>query len=410
MYPYLNDAVLYTTSAGYRVFFARCNKEIVVTPLEEKILSLCTGVYTEKEIIQLLRKDLKCTMEKAQKVYQDIKTKFLQEKILRFSKTKKEYSVFRSRLDPPFETAYIALTYKGRLPGDHCNNGKNQEELYVSEWKDAIQELVDCGCLRLFLTGGEPLLYKGVYDIIRYARSKVLAVGIITNGTLLDTDTINNMVKCGVCSLHFRVEGFTAATHDGYKDTESFKKVITAIKTAVKTAITVKVTLLVNKNTLKRGNDFIALMKSLGVTDYDFKPVMESFKDDGVSITPDEYKIFCEGLPLLPEKNTENTHTYKMHRIDYTACLIHPDGTVGLCPPFGTTETVIGDLITENFVEIWNSSLFKELRDVDAFIHETCVKCPYVAYCLGECMVKMYYMTGEITYGSWCGRSRICTF
>jgi radical SAM protein with 4Fe4S-binding SPASM domain len=410
MYPYLNDAILYTTSEGSRVFSAQYNKKIIITPVEEEILSLCTGMHTEKEIIQLTGKSLKCTVEKAKKVYQGINTKFLQEKILKVSKTKKAHPVYRSRLDPPFETAYIALTYKSNLSGDNGNN-QDGEELYVSEWKDAIQELVDCGCLRIFLIGGEPLLYKGVYDIIEYARSKVLAVGIITNGTLLDTDTVHKMVKWGVCLLHFRVEGHTFAIHDKYKSAGSFEKVQTAIKTALGAGITVKVTLLVNKNTLTKGNDFIALMKSLGVIDYDFKPVMESFREDGVSITPDEYKMFYEGLPLPLPQDTEITETQKVKpRIDSTECLIHPDGTVGLCPPFGTTETIIGDLITEPFVDIWNSSLFKELRDIDAFIHETCGKCPYIAYCLGECMVKMYYLTGEITCGSPFACSRLCAF
>jgi radical SAM protein with 4Fe4S-binding SPASM domain len=160
----------------------------------------------------------------------------------------------------------------------------------------------------------------------------------------------------------------------------------------------VGVTLCVHRKNLKAGN-LVKLMETLGVTEYNFTPVIKSFRDKESAITPEEYKKFVEGLP--EKENPVYAPQYvKNCGIGYKECVIHPDGTVGVCPPFGAKGPILGDLKKDPFDTVWESPILKRLRSINAFKDEKCGKCPHVRYCLGGCMAHMYYATGVITCGS----------
>ena len=52
-------------------------------------------------------------------------------------------------------------------------------------------------CLYVSLTGGEPLLNKSIFDIVRYTRGSGRFVSLATNGILL-ADSINDLVSSGI--------------------------------------------------------------------------------------------------------------------------------------------------------------------------------------------------------------------
>ncbi len=61
---------------------------------------------------------------------------------------------------------------------------------------------------RVHLTGwGEPLLHEGIYDTIRAARSRSLAVTLFTNATLLDETASHGLLDAGVRIVSFSLDG-----------------------------------------------------------------------------------------------------------------------------------------------------------------------------------------------------------
>jgi len=51
MYPFVDDAILYNTAAGPRIFLAQYNRKLKINKNVEKILSFCDGVHEESEVI-----------------------------------------------------------------------------------------------------------------------------------------------------------------------------------------------------------------------------------------------------------------------------------------------------------------------------------------------------------------------
>jgi MoaA/NifB/PqqE/SkfB family radical SAM enzyme len=60
-----------------------------------------------------------------------------------------------------------------------------KEHLSAEEWKGVVDQIVSFKPT-LYLWGGEPLLFRGVFDLISYAKSRGLTVQINTNGFLLE--------------------------------------------------------------------------------------------------------------------------------------------------------------------------------------------------------------------------------
>lgn len=404
VYPYVDDAVLYKTPLGLRIFLAQYSKKLKINKNVEKILSFCDGVHEEKEVITGIVGAMGVSRKEAEESYKKTSKLFSDRGVLKYRETPYLHPVkYRQKiLDPPFEMAYAELTYRCNLKCKHCYNAAGDKtELSTEEWMKIIDEIYRCGCLRFFLTGGEPLLHDGFFDILEYARSKPLAVGVLTNGTLLDEYMVKRMKELGVHGLHFSVDGPDDHIHDEFRGVEkSFEKTLNAIRIGLNLGFRIGVTLCVHRKNLREGKNLVNLMETMGVTEYNFTPVIKSFREEENAITPEEYKEFIEGLPKR-EKITVYAPQYARNcGIGYKECIIHPDGAVGLCPPFGAEGPVLGDLKKDTFDKIWESPILKKLRSIDVFKDEKCGKCPHVSYCLGGCMAHTYYLTGVITCGS----------
>jgi len=136
---------------------------------------------------------------------------------------------------------------------------KNQE-LTIDEWKSHITHLLDLGVTSIAFTGGEPLLKKGIWDIIAHAarlnayvittRDNGLVVQqrppklfLISNGALINDEVLERCQKYG---LHLSMslpglESYSYHTRSGSPDTilENFRR---AKKYGLQTTVNIAVT------------------------------------------------------------------------------------------------------------------------------------------------------------------------
>ena len=69
------------------------------------------------------------------------------------------------------------------------------------------------------LTGGEPLLYKGIEDVVGYAAGRGLIVGMITNG-MLGAERLGPVIKSGLSFLTVSMDSADPQTHDTIRNRE----------------------------------------------------------------------------------------------------------------------------------------------------------------------------------------------
>lgn len=87
----------------------------------------------------------------------------------------------------------LNLTRRCNLSCPYCKIiNQPKKELTVKDWKMIIKKFVDNKHEHFIFTGGEPLLYEGVYELISYT-SKYAATSLITNTSLLTEETFTQL-------------------------------------------------------------------------------------------------------------------------------------------------------------------------------------------------------------------------
>lgn len=137
----------------------------------------------------------------------------------------------RGRLLNP-KIVVLELTYKCNIKCIHCSVNYNyiDSDLSSSEWISILHKLKQEGTEKIILSGGEPLLYKGFWEVLDYATKNFKNVGITSNGiAILNQDIIKNLKRFNAKEVQISIDGLKEQ-HDYIRGKGNFEKSIEAIK------------------------------------------------------------------------------------------------------------------------------------------------------------------------------------
>lgn len=183
---------------------------------------------------------------------------------------------------------------------------------------------------------GEPLLHKDLFKMINYARGRGIRTMITTNGTLLNEETIEGLVSCGLARVTFSVDG-SPETHSrlrGYPY-ERLKKNILALKEA-----------------RDRSGSELKIDISMVVFD-------ETEKD--VDFYFGEWVGQADRVQLIP-KFVLGTRQNPCRELWRGTLVVLWDGRVSICCADYDGLAIVGDARKEKLADIWNGPAMRELR------------------------------------------------
>jgi len=92
-----------------------------------------------------------------------------------------------------------------------------KDSLTIKECKKIIDSLSAIGerPFEINLGGGEPLLVKGIIELIRYCVKKGLQPALSTNATLIDKTMAKKLSRSGLSRMSISLDSLDAKTHDG---------------------------------------------------------------------------------------------------------------------------------------------------------------------------------------------------
>lgn len=114
----------------------------------------------------------------------------------------------------------LEITYKCNLKCRHCyaryGNGESPigDELTSGEICNIIDQLVDEGFLYLTLTGGELLIRPDFYSVYEYAKNKGVLITLLTNGTLINAETLDLFSRLPPFDVEISLYGATQKTYE----------------------------------------------------------------------------------------------------------------------------------------------------------------------------------------------------
>lgn len=103
-------------------------------------------------------------------------------------------------------------------------------ELTLSQWINIARQAREQGLTFLLLTGGEPFLRKDIFDLMAELNSMGILVDINSNGTLIDDDLVEKLLKNPPSKVNITLYGASRETYESLcGDGSAFDRVIQGI-------------------------------------------------------------------------------------------------------------------------------------------------------------------------------------
>jgi len=287
-------------------------------------------------------------------------------------------------------------------------------DLALGQQLKIIDELAKLKIFGLILSGGEPLISKGIFKIIEKASKQYkIEISIITNGVLLTKDVCRRLKECGLSDMQVSLHSFNKQDNDevtGIKG--SFDRTIQGIKNALEYFSTenISINMVPTKKTYNQIYGLAKFLKNLGVVNFTVSSYVYTGNkrlDDQLAPTKEQFlKIYNQ---IVRVKKHLSMRTFiggcyplcSLGRIDdetislignicdagITQMVINPQGDLRPCVAYGH---ILGNIFKDDILEIWkNSRILKKIRRMEN-IPLMCEKCKNLVMCRGGCRASAY--------------------
>lgn len=313
-------------------------------------------------------------------------------------------------------TVYREVTQLCNLECIHCYS---DSKIKWFKWLDfdiakkLINELVDKWVEFLNIWWWEPLMYKYIYDVIKYASSKWLMIEITTNWTLINKESINKLKGVWIKFIQISLDWSNKEIYEKIRKKANFEKVIESIKLLIQNWFIVSVNTVLMKYNKDDIINIIELCKKIWVNYFKVAPLMETWRwwVNDIQLKLSKYKrIYTEIL-----KYKGNNVSQKMKIIIYqnilqpevknikwmpddhfwcpawrTTCWIDSFWNVYPCSYMNHKELICGNISHQTLWDIWtNSEVMKTLRNIDQ-IKWACSSCKFINLCRWWCRAMSY--------------------
>jgi radical SAM protein with 4Fe4S-binding SPASM domain len=172
----------------------------------------------------------------------------------------------KNPFDPPYlRFLMINITEKCNLTCKHCYiTDKNQIDIPLHGLKALITEFYRLQGEKIILTGGEPLLYGQLEELLVFLKDIPLKKVLLTNGVLIEKKKhLLDLIKENNFEVFVSIDGLED-THNDFRDADCFGASILGIKLMLDMSITVSVNTMIHKKNLEEFDELSAYLKSLG--------------------------------------------------------------------------------------------------------------------------------------------------
>lgn len=283
-------------------------------------------------------------------------------------------------------TVQIELTNNCNYTCSHCYLGEDLDKntyLGFDQFERIIESFEKLGLSHVDLTGGEPLLYGGLPDILRYLYSKGLIITLKSNGSLMNTEILSLLKKYDV-DLQVSIYRLDAKSHSG----NILDRVIHLCRSV--NYGNVRYVYVVNKTNLPNLGNFIStcfrrkVMCSIG----EIYPLGNAFCNWQFIKLTEKGKTYVleQKRRISQEYDVENEFKFSISPCNSNSLVVLSSGDVLPCPfarqkcfSFGNMkEESIDDILSSANCLSWRSATVDEIN--------ICSECEYRYYCMGRCI------------------------
>jgi len=290
--------------------------------------------------------------------------------------------------------------------GSSCTGRAPDGELSSQEWVDIIRQVASDFRpkeIMVAVTGGEPLIKPGIYDIMGELRKQGFPYGMVSNGQVLDLAAAKELVRVGIGSISLSMDGLPEI-NDSLRGVGCSKGVETAIANLRQAGYSGKLEIIstLTKPALRSLDEMRRYLGGLKIALWRAAPVMPIGRAaEHPELIPDAVDIRSlleyirisrsDGLLPRPEFSEEGFLGYRFEgivrpylsqcRAGITVAGIRANGRVGACPELNQVFDQ-GDIRKERLKEVWDNR-YQVFRDRSWTKSGKCGQCDKYSHCNG---------------------------
>lgn len=324
----------------------------------------------------------------------------------------------RSRLSYPLNIEF-ELTTLCNWKCSFCYNTWKSEKCFkhrnidIDIVKNIIDEAYNNNCFTIRYSGGEPLLYPYLKELIEYGNYKQMNQVIFTNGSLITDEWLEIFLKNRVKTILLSLHGIDEVHDELTQVKGSYKKTLSIIEKILKTNLHLCVEITLSKRNISEIENILCKLIDIGVknvsimryvstgrNDKDFEISYEEFYKTIKEIANNDLfqnlsiKLPCSQKMCLGNRNLisqikENGKLSDMLTGSCQAgmrwCSVSVDGDIRICPH---SAKVFGNICADlSMKEAWknmNDIIEMKLRNVD----KECYNCSLLEKCEQGCRLN----------------------
>lgn len=322
----------------------------------------------------------------------------------------------------------LNITNKCNLRCKHCfaYPMRNNKDLTTEKLLDIIRQIIKLKVLRIAVAGGEPLMRKDFFKVLKALSKSKSIITLNTNATLITDSMAKRLSGFPIKGYLVSLDGSRPRIHDKVRGKGSFNKAVRGINNLLRYKLPVIISTTVTKINYKDLYKIALLAERLGVQKVKFdevfcvgnaaclsKDIVLTVKDrKNLLKTAEKIKMDFPGFAAGCIFNTLEAFRrikkpgYKKERLPLKIhpcpagvimCDIRPDGIVAPCGILWGVNA--GDLRKNSLRDIWRNS--PELKDLRKTITLTkkdipeCADCKYLAICYKGHRCYPYHLPGR---------------
>lgn len=217
---------------------------------------------------------------------------------------------FTAREDGQFVVSY-EITNTCNMNCQHCMNRSGKESfpgLSSDTIKKLFSELYSEGIRFLYISGGEPLVYQDIDEILEYAHDLGFQMMLATNGFEVEKH-IDTIERC-VGDVSISLDGI-GELHDAFRGTPgAFNNVLKAIALLKKKGIYTRISTCLWRENVSQLEEIIALADDLGLKKVNLSVLVPTGRalENNVQIAWSEYPDLIKRIDKLQERYSDPDH------------------------------------------------------------------------------------------------------
>jgi len=256
----------------------------------------------------------------------------------------------------------MQYNYACNFKCEHCciktmQGAKKSRSLTPADVADLARQADELGLARFVITGGEPLIFKELDEIVAAIDPQKFYINLDTNGWFLDDEKAKHLKELGVDRIQLSIDSLDAKEHDDFRNMPgSHERAMRAVDASLAAGLQIFIQTVVTKQRLY-SEEFINFIeyfnnKGIGVFVSYAKPVGAWENVYESMITKEDIRYFEDTLEKKYNVFTHLTSGYGLRL-----------GCIAVKGMFSITQT--GDVLPCPYIQISIGNILKEpLKDI----------------------------------------------